>query len=302
MRKLLIVAGLLTAVSLMLPGAAVSQGKVNPKNVKQEVTTEEDYGKLATKYKDGITDKITTFDGTAKSMTFKVEYQTAEPLPPKPGQENKGNQQLQQLQTQQQQLAAEYQRILNHKNAAQRQRELSSWQNRFNQWQQRYQKYVAANKGQMQTVTHAKEFDLDIEPDVRVVRQTLPMEYDDKGNVKEYTKEELKKLRDKDLPKYFAAKFEDVQPGQTVTLLVARPKPAKKDKDSDGKKEKVEGTPEAKVGEAKQDTEPKKVGAKGDEKGAGDAPPPRPTVRTIIIVADPDPADIAPKKGKRKKD
>src|SRR6266542_2914397 len=240
MRKLLFTAGLLTAISMMVPSDAVSQDKGKGKDkVKQEATTDEDYTKLA-KAKE-LTGKLTTLDPTAKALTIKAEYQTKEPIPPKNA---NAAQQLQNLQLEQQRLTTEYQQILNIKNPTTRAQRLQSWQLRYSQWQNRYQTFLSKNQTQYKTVTHAKDYELDIDVDVKVARQNLPVEYDDKGNIKEYTKEELKKMRDKDLPGY-TAKFEDVQPGQTVKLYVAAPKPAKKDKEN-GKKEKTEGETGAK--------------------------------------------------------
>jgi hypothetical protein len=298
---------------LLLPSSGVGQNKPNAKNVKQEVTTEDDYAKL-TKAKE-VSGKITTLDPTAKSTTLRYEYPTYEPIPPKAGQTNKQNQAYNALLRQQQKLASDYQQIMRAKNVAQQQQRLARWQLDYQQLQLRMAQYQNSNPTQFKTVTHTKDFEFDIEPEVKVTRLTLPLEYDDKGKVKEYTKEELKKMKDKDYPGY-TAKFEDVQPGQTVKFyLKAPPKPSKTKKVTEPKKDGEEPKKDGEVKEgtekkvesekktdpdAKPDTEKTTKGAeKGTEKGADDGPR-RPTVRAIVIVSDPDPADT-PAKGKRKK-
>ena len=54
---------------------------------------------------------------------------------------------------------------------------------------QRFQQ-LAAQMGvqaKYKTVAHQKELDFDVSPEVKVARSKPPMEYDDKGNIKEYT-------------------------------------------------------------------------------------------------------------------
>jgi hypothetical protein len=296
MRKLLVTAGLLAAIPLLLPSAAVSQNKADRKNApKQEVTTEQDYTNLG-KAKEA-TGKISYLDATAKTLTLTVTYQTSEPLPPKPGQDNRVNQQYNALQRQQQRLANDYQSIMRAKNPVQQQQRLQRWQYDYQQVQLKMQQLAATAKSQFKTVNHTKDYELDIVPEPKVSRLTLPMEYDDKGNVKEYTKEELKKMRDKELPGY-TAKFEDVQVGQTVKVYLIKPAPpkksSKKDTDSEAKKDGEEAkkdTETKKEADPKTDPEAKKPATKSasTEKGADD-PPPHPRVRAIVIQTEADPA------------
>jgi hypothetical protein len=79
--------------------------------------------------------------------------------------------------------------------------------------------------------------DLKLDDDVKVRTPAPPTAFDDKGNVKQYTQEELKELRKDKLPGFPADK-EDLRQGQTIYVTVARLKsPAKKDepKESGGK-------------------------------------------------------------------
>lgn len=70
-----------------------------------------------------------------------------------------------------------------------------------------------------------KEFRLEAQNDVIVRRWAPPLAYDDKGNVKPHTKEELKVLRGKNpsLPGYTAS-YEDLQAGQMVKMYLPAPK------------------------------------------------------------------------------
>jgi hypothetical protein len=77
----------------------------------------------------------------------------------------------------------------------------------------------------------------DVDPqgteDILVRRSKLPVQYDDRGNVKEYTEKEKKDLRGKD-PKVpgFAALWADVQTGQKVKLYLKSKKAIEKAKKS----------------------------------------------------------------------
>src|SRR5262249_37754586 len=69
---------------------------------------------------------------------------------------------------------------------------------------------------------------------VKVRTMILPEQFDEKGNIKKYTKEELKELKgkDKDLPGYESS-LEKLEAGQVVTVTLAaysRPKPKPEDK------------------------------------------------------------------------
>ncbi len=73
-------------------------------------------------------------------------------------------------------------------------------------------------------VNTQKDFELEIQDKASVRRLTLPVEYDDMGNVKKYTKAELAELRGTESSKPgYAAKLDDLQPGQDVTLYLTPP-------------------------------------------------------------------------------
>jgi hypothetical protein len=128
--------------------------------------------------------------------------------------------------------------------------------------------------------TGFKEFNMETIDNFVVRRLNPPFEYDDKGNVKKYTKEELDKMKgkDKNLVGY-EAKTEDLQAGQIVRVYLVKPKAKPKD---DPKADKNED--------------------KDKEKKADDMPPDPPQVRLILILADPEASapDPPPKKKKNK--
>src|SRR5262249_3763713 len=83
-------------------------------------------------------------------------------------------------------------------------------------------------------VTNTKDFDLEVEDKVVYRKLSLPVEYDDTGNIKKYTEKEKAELRgdDKTKPGY-AAKLEEFKAGQEVKLYLTPPKKKEKDKDAD---------------------------------------------------------------------
>jgi hypothetical protein len=115
--------------------------------------------------------------------------------------------------------------------------------------------------GNVKMASGYKEFTMETIDNFLVRRLNPPFEYDDKGNVKQFTKEELEKMKgkDKNLVGY-EAKPEDLQAGQVVRVYLAKPKAKPKDKD-----------------------EPK---VEDKDKKAEDMPPDPPQVRMIVILAD----------------
>jgi len=82
-----------------------------------------------------------------------------------------------------------------------------------------------AQQAAIKVETTARSFDFNLRDDLVVRRMNLPFAYDDKGNVKQYTPEEIQKAKG-DNPKLpgFAAKIEDLEGGQLVKLYIAPPK------------------------------------------------------------------------------
>jgi hypothetical protein len=132
----------------------------------------------------------------------------------------------------QQEVLGRQRRILTTRNPVQRQQEMVQ-----------LLRDVAAMQQGLQSVFRVKELKKDVElvpaDDLKVRTARPPLEYDDKGYPKKYTKDELKELKgDARLPGY-AADFDSVQNGQVVVAYLARKQPAaksgKKDPPADDK-------------------------------------------------------------------
>jgi hypothetical protein len=299
MRRLFVCFGLLAVLPVLWPSEAAGQ-KQKKNTPKLEDATDEDYAAIR-KLKD-ISGTLTALDPEAKTLTLRYEYQTYEPIPLKPN--PRAGQQYNNLLRTQQRLMNDYQQILRAKNPAQQQQRMQRWMLDYQRFQVQAQQMGV--KAQYKTVAHAKEFDFDVSAEVKVARAKPPMEYDDKGNIKEYTKEELKKMRDPDMPGY-TARIDDLQAGQTVKLYLGKPKAKKgsstSKKDDDAKKS---GDPKAKEDDAakKTDEPAKKSGEdarpskdKSDEKKG----PQFAFVRQILILTDADPDFQKTQPKKRKK-
>src|SRR5258707_1201113 len=94
-------------------------------------------------------------------------------------------------------------------------------------------------------VTTTKDFDLQAADDVKVRMLNLPDLFDEKGNPKKYTADELKDLKGSDtkLPGY-TSDFSSLKNGQQVTVYLSKPKSdAKDNKDDADNKDKKNAKP-----------------------------------------------------------
>src|SRR5947209_721562 len=82
----------------------------------------------------------------------------------------------------------------NTKNPVKRQQKLNTIALEIQQLQAR----APAGVNAYRTAVAYKDFEVEVPEDVVVRRLNLPLEYDDKGNVKEYTEKEKKALRGSD--------------------------------------------------------------------------------------------------------
>jgi len=249
MKKLFILALVPVATFLLAP-AAHGQAKKGTDKATLLDTSAADYTALV-QYK-GVTGKIVSLSPNGTAMTLRVEYQILEPKnaakkpatnPPNP---YKG------ILTQQQ-LMHELEQIQRIKNPVVQQERLILLLNKVQNQQQKQQiqqtqwvqKQLQQQANNYKTVTYAKEFEVTIVPNVHVAKKLLGLEYDDKGNVKEYPPEELKKMKDDLYPDYFKAKLAEVSTGLTVAVVFGKAKEVVKDKaKAEGDKDKAK--PEAK--------------------------------------------------------
>jgi len=299
MRRLFVCFGLLALLPALWPSEAAGQ-KQQKNTPKLEDATDEDYAYVR-KLKD-VSGILTALDPETKTLTLRVEYYTYEPIPLKPN--PRANQQYNNLVRQQQRLINDYNQIMRAKNPAQQQQRMQKYGLDLQRFQQ-----LAAQMGvqaKYKTVAHQKELDFDVSPEVKVVRSKPPMEYDDKGNIKEYTKEELKKMRDPDMPGY-TARIDDLQAGQTVKLYLGKPK-AKKGSSTSKKDDDAKKSDDPK---AKEDDAAKKTDEPAKKPGEDARPPKDKTdkkkgpqlafVRQILIQTDADPDFQKTQPKKRKK-
>lgn len=99
------------------------------------------------------------------------------------------------------------------------QAQIQAYMKAIQQAQQNVAKGLAPNGAKL--VTESKEFDIPVSEKVITRRMTLPADYDDKGNLKTYSKEELAKLKGTDNRPGYAARIDDLQPGAQVKLFLA---------------------------------------------------------------------------------
>jgi hypothetical protein len=178
-------------------------------------------------------------------------------------------------------------------------RQVQSDINQINQLSVQLQRRIAqAQANAIKIVQRTANVDFQAEENVKVRIMALPEAFDDKGNIKKYTAEELKELKGKDshLPGYEST-MAALKPGQTVRVLLKHhhaPKPTAptspggslKDADKDKSLDKDKDTPK----------EPEKEAPK---EGANEK-----KMQVTVIVIDDDGSGnggtTPPKKGKKK--
>ena len=202
--------GLALLTLLVLPAAGQDKTKKKP-----DVDADKDEAKAVSDSKKKlvtagkVVGKITQVEGTSKNLTVQVTVKYQKP----------NLQAMQTMASLQAQLAqASQRRDFN---------QLASLQRQLAQ----QQPYTLAD--------HNYKLELQAADDFKVRTFTLPLEYDDKGKPRQYTKKELAELKGPD-PKVpgFTADFDNLRVGQEVEVTIVKPKaaPAKpktKDKDRD---------------------------------------------------------------------
>jgi hypothetical protein len=305
----LVLTGLLTFTS----GDVLGQKKKN-KQAQDDgyPAAQEDYAKI--KYNKELFGTILSIDATTKSLNIRVQWSHYEPnekyKPPQPGKgatnaQNQYNRIQQQMYQTSMRLQQEQQNVLNARTPQQAQQAMNRMQQDMMKLQQEQQQLMnqmnimAAqgtpvnnnpNNQPYKVVTAPLDYTLEIKEDVVVRKMFLPMEYDDTGNVKEYTEKEKAELRGKDKTKPgYTAKFEDVLTGQEVRIaLTPPPSPKAKDKDKDKPK-------------------PAKDMDKDKDAKTDDAPAEpmvdttRPTVNMIVMTKDMMQSSIDPSSSKNQK-
>ncbi len=194
-----------------------------------------------------LTGYLLTTPGTDRTFTVRVQYQDAQLKPnalnTAASANNRANHQLQQIARLQQQMARS-------KNPAQQMAQIQRILAQMQVGQARAQNNL------YNVVTRTQDVEFQAEENVKVRTQDLPDQFDEKGNIKRYTKEELKQLKGKDtnLPGYESS-FEALKEGQLIQVTLATHQakkpangPAAKDseKDKDAKEKDAKDKPAVK--------------------------------------------------------
>jgi hypothetical protein len=230
MRRILLFTGVLLIGLSVDVGAGWAQKKDKGKMPKGGIKADpEDYAKIQNAKE--LTGSLAYVDG--KALTFRMEVQHLEPNPAfKPGGLPKGGGGTD-LQRRYNEILRDQAELARAKTPLERQRKLNELRRDMEQFQIALAKAMAKGgkdggkmpaNGPFKVVTEKLDYDLDLEEKIVVRWAKPPFEYDDKGNVKVYTKEELEKLKGTDpkLPGY-AAKVDDLMMGQTVKLFLTPP-------------------------------------------------------------------------------
>jgi hypothetical protein len=232
-------------------------------NAKATTATDADYEALAQAKE--VVGVIRQVDGSDKRLTLQYQYQDLIPNQRAIANANRN------LSRQQQQILRQYNQALKTKNPYQRAQKLQALAIRAQN--------MGVNTGNLYTVKNGRvDFDLRALENVKVRQLQPPVEYDDKGNRKEYTKKELKELKGKDpsLPGYTGS-WENVSVGQTVKLyLKTKKKKKEKDQEKEGKDDKDK------------DNDKKKKDKKGDKDDADLDDDNKPVVSMIVIMKEPE--------------
>jgi len=129
--------------------------------------------------------------------------------------------------------------------------------------------------GNVKVVTDKKTVEFHCGDDIPVRTLTLPLEYDEKGQPKKHSPEEVKKLKgtNPNLPGY-EAKLEDLKPGTIVKVtlgLAAKPAPAKKEPaKNDADKKEADNKEADKKAAEKKDADKKDADKKAADKKDAD--------------------------------
>jgi hypothetical protein len=304
MRTAVMLVGLLIlTLTLGLAPAALGQ-----KKPKEENANEADY-KFLEKIK-SLEGEITTLEPSTRQLTLKVGYAYLEPNPayrPNKGANAAWTRRVNQC-------IHDVQKALTIRNPTHRIQRLQELSVRM----QVLQAQAPTGPPPFRPAMAYKNVEAEAIDTVIVRRKDLPLEYDDKGNVKEYTEKEKKELRGPDpkLPGY-TAKWEDVQSGQKVKLYLKTKKALEKEKKSladRAAKAEAAKEKEASAGKEALDKDAAKPpAADADKKADKDNPPdlkakddaadmePRVYAYMILIQADPDPTATPANKGKKRK-
>jgi hypothetical protein len=182
------------------------------------------------------TGKLVSTPGTDGAFTIAVE---TDRLAPKPGAAQAENRDVQQLLRDQEHIDKLQAELARSRNLREYERRLAALNEAMARMQADGLRDKLKASGDVKVVKEQKDVDFHAADGVKVRTLNPPVQFDDKGNPKKYTKEELDafKGKDKDLPGYEAT-ADSLKVGDMVKVTLAPPKFDKNaDKDSDAKKD-----------------------------------------------------------------
>ncbi len=177
-----------------------------------------------------FTGKLTIVPGTDGSFTMKVEFDHVQL---KPGAANNQNRDVQRLVRDQERIEKTQVEIARARNMGEYNRLVQQLAGEVERLQAQTLRLQLQGNTDYTIKKEFKDIDFHTADDVKVRIMTPPVQFDDKGNVKEYTKDELKALKgkDSDLPGYEST-LDYLKVGDTIKVTLATPKPPKKDADN----------------------------------------------------------------------
>lgn len=262
-RKMLCGAALLLGVLGILPADVIGQAKKN-QQPKAEPATEQDYYLIQNQK--ALTGQVLAFDDASHTVSVRIDFPEWVPNPkyrPNTGAQNN-------LIHDYNRMMQDMQRLATSRNPRQAQQQLNNMMNLQNRIASDMVRAMNLNPNNPPFIQkhHIKDFDFDTEEKIVYRKMFLPQEYDDTGNLKKYTKEEIKKLRGDNKPKdSYSATASEFHPGQGVWVYLNPPKKASSSSSSSSSSAKAKDNDEKQT----------------DAKDAKDDTVPRPTVKMLVI-------------------
>jgi hypothetical protein len=224
MRQHFLLPGLMLVLAFALSTAAAD----DKKDPDDATKPDNDAAKIAAARE--LMGKLTKLSSTGNSIVLRVEY-----LDMKPNASYRegaaGSKELQHLIKQQNQLARLQAQIMKTRNPAKRAAKLQQFAVKV----QRQGLKANAQHLPYRVVTRHQDVPLVAAEDVKVRVAAPPIEFDEKGNPRKYTPEELRKLRGPEKLWGYPGDWSNLQNGQEVKVFLARNKKAVARAESDDK-------------------------------------------------------------------
>jgi hypothetical protein len=277
-RMTLVLAAVLIGALALLPCDVSGQQKNQKKQQQKSVpATDQDYYMVLNTDKQALTGQILSFDDATKTVSVRADFPEWVPNPKY--RSNTGAQHN--LVNDYNRLMQDQAKLATSRNPAQAQQHYMAMQNLQNRIAADIQRTASGNGvPPFISIDHLKDFDLTMQDKVVYRKKDLGTEYDDTGNIKKYTSDELSKLRGDNNPKgTYSAAASEFHPGQGVWVYLSPPK---------------------KVSSSASSSSSSSTKDKGQDE-VKDTSVPRPTVKRLVIFKEGSVAPTTNDKGKKKK-